>query len=128
MAVHSGRPPTREERDFEEDARKRWPDAIYIPTIFVLNPSPEDIYDVVYKEHASFDHFLTDPDVRFAILLTHDETSLVAGPKKFVEAALGKTLDQAWQDFETYVEQMRPYGVDWGLRKLIDLYKPLAHA
>ncbi|MBI4305529.1 MAG: hypothetical protein HY678_04340 [Chloroflexi bacterium] len=128
LAVHSGRPPTKEELEHSERARKVWPDAIYVPTFFVLSASPEDIYDVVYKEHASFEHFLTDRDVRFAILLTHDETSLVAGPKEFVEAALGKTLTEAWKDFEIYVEEMRPYGVDWWLRNLIDLYRPLSTA
>jgi hypothetical protein len=53
---------------------------------------------------AHFSYVLSPEDFSFVVVCTTNDYYLVAGPRRFVEAALGNSVDEAWKRFHEFAD------------------------
>src|SRR6185369_783786 len=123
MAGHCFALLTQEIRYGEELVRNNPKEWDYIMANFEFEPSIDTLFEFSFKCGA-FNYAITNDYIDFVIAFTTSDYYLIAGPRNFVEIALGKSIDNGLATFHEYAQHMNKHGWPGGktLLDVVDRY------
>jgi|GEM_PF-3283269 len=107
-------------REYEQIHPFKAPEGVGRVTIaYILNANREGIHGFA-AECLHLSHLLFDIRLRFAVLCSHEDYTLYAGPREMVERVIGMSIKRAQREFRTMIE--RPHREDFEIK----LFNPIA--